>query len=52
MPYDGLAYRLSRTPGRQSAAPNLGEHTEEVLSRLLGMSAAEIERLRQDGVLQ
>jgi benzylsuccinate CoA-transferase BbsF subunit len=52
MPYDGLAYRLSRTPGRQSAAPNLGEHTEEVLSGLLGMSAAEIERLRQHGVLQ
>jgi benzylsuccinate CoA-transferase BbsF subunit len=52
MPYDGLAYRLSRTPGRQRAAPNLGEHTEEVLSGLLGMSAAEIERMRQDGVLQ
>jgi benzylsuccinate CoA-transferase BbsF subunit len=51
MPYDGLAYRLGRTPGRQSAAPNLGEHTDEVLSGLLGMNAAEIGRLRQDGVL-
>ena len=52
MPYDGLAYRLSRTPGHQSAAPSLGEHTDEVLSGLLGMTAAEIERLRKDGVLQ
>jgi benzylsuccinate CoA-transferase BbsF subunit len=51
MPYDGLAYRLSRTPGRQTAAPNLGEHTDEVLSSLLGMSQAEIGRLRDDNVL-
>ena len=51
MPYDGFAYRLGRTPGSQTAAPNLGEHTSEVLSRLLGMSAAEIRRLRDDNVL-
>jgi benzylsuccinate CoA-transferase BbsF subunit len=51
MPYDGLAYRLCRTPGRQSAAPDLGQHTDEVLSGLLGMSAAEIERLRDANVL-
>lgn len=51
MPYDGLAYRLSRTPGRQSAAPNLGEHTDEVLCGLLGMSAADIEQLRKAKVL-
>ena len=44
MPYDGLAYRLDRTPGRQSAAPNLGEHTDEVLSSLLGLSAARSAR--------
>jgi benzylsuccinate CoA-transferase BbsF subunit len=51
MPYDGFAYRLDRTPGRQSAAPNLGEHTDEVLSGLLGLSAAEIGRLRDAKVL-
>ena len=51
MPYDGLAYRLCRTPGEQSAAPNLGEHSEEVLSSLLGMSSADIEQLRQANVL-
>ena len=51
MPYDGLAYRLGRTPGQQSAAPNLGQHTDEVLSCLLGLSAAQIQALRDDNVL-
>jgi benzylsuccinate CoA-transferase BbsF subunit len=51
MPYDGLAYRLSRTPGQQSAAPNLGEHTDGVLSGLLGLNAAEIGHLREANVL-
>jgi benzylsuccinate CoA-transferase BbsF subunit len=51
MPYDGPAYRLDRTPGQQSAAPDLGEHTEEVLSGLLGLSAAEIGRLRDAKIL-
>jgi benzylsuccinate CoA-transferase BbsF subunit len=51
VPYDGLAYRLGRTPGRQSAAPSLGEHTKEVLSGLLGLSQAEIGRLRDANVL-
>ena len=54
MPYDGFAYRLDRTPGRQSAAPNIGEHTDEVLSGLLGLSAAEIGRAsrREDSLLK
>jgi benzylsuccinate CoA-transferase BbsF subunit len=51
MPYDGPAYRLDRTPGQQSAAPNLGQHTDEVLSSLLGLSAAQIRALRDDNVL-
>jgi len=33
-------------------APRLGEHNGEVLSRLLGYPAAQIERLEQSGVLQ
>jgi benzylsuccinate CoA-transferase BbsF subunit len=52
MPYDGLAYRLGRTPGEQRAAPDLGEHTDEVLSGLLGMGASEIALLREAGVLR
>ena len=41
----------SRTPPAvRSAAPDLGAHTDEVLAGL-GYSAAEIERLRTDGVI-
>jgi len=44
--------RLDRTPGSTEwAGPELGEHTNAVLSDLLGYSVEEIERLRQDGVV-
>jgi CoA:oxalate CoA-transferase len=33
------------------SAPTLGQHTEEVLSRLLGYSRVEIEELRREGVI-
>jgi 2-methylfumaryl-CoA isomerase len=32
-------------------APRLGEHTDEVLAQILGLSAAEIGRLHDDGVV-
>jgi crotonobetainyl-CoA:carnitine CoA-transferase CaiB-like acyl-CoA transferase len=35
-----------------TSAPSLGEHSDDVLRRWLHCSAAEIERLRQQGVLQ
>jgi crotonobetainyl-CoA:carnitine CoA-transferase CaiB-like acyl-CoA transferase len=45
-------FGLSDTPGGvRSAAPLLGEHTEEVLRDRLGLDPAEIERLRAAGVL-
>jgi benzylsuccinate CoA-transferase BbsF subunit len=51
-PYEGLQHRLSRTPGElRSPAPSLGQHNDAVLSGLLGMSAAEIEQLRQEKVV-
>ena len=37
--------------GPLSAAPRLGEHTEEICRTLLGLSAGEIAELAQDGVL-
>jgi len=47
----GLAARLSGTPGQlRRAAPLLGEHTEHVLTDLLGLSAAEIAQLDAAGV--
>jgi formyl-CoA transferase len=47
----GIAPKLSATPGAiRSAAPNLGEHTEEVL-RGLGYDEARIGELRTKGVI-
>jgi 2-methylfumaryl-CoA isomerase len=46
-PLDFSSYE--RLPVRR--APLLGEHTEEVLSDLLGLSTAEIGRLERDGVV-
>lgn len=44
--------RLSRTPGGiQGPPPALGEHTDEVLSELLGLSREEIAALREAEVV-
>jgi crotonobetainyl-CoA:carnitine CoA-transferase CaiB-like acyl-CoA transferase len=44
--------RLDRTPLKvASGAPRLGEHTEEVLTGLLGMTPDEIAQLRDEGVV-
>jgi benzylsuccinate CoA-transferase BbsF subunit len=51
-PYEGLQHHLSRTPGRlRSPAPSLGQHNDEVLSSLLGMSTAEIQQLKEEQVV-
>ena len=48
----GVPIKLSKTPGRVDApAPNLGEHSEEILSELLGMQTDEVDRLKQQGVV-
>jgi crotonobetainyl-CoA:carnitine CoA-transferase CaiB-like acyl-CoA transferase len=48
----GAPVRLSETPGSvRSPAPMLGEHTEEVLADLLGLTAGEIAALRAAGVV-
>ncbi|HLW69545.1 MAG TPA: CoA transferase [Candidatus Binataceae bacterium] len=51
-PYEGLEHRLSSTPGGlRFPAPTLGQHNDEVLGGMLGMSAAEIAQLKQDKVV-
>jgi crotonobetainyl-CoA:carnitine CoA-transferase CaiB-like acyl-CoA transferase len=48
----GPPIRLSETPGEAVApAPRLGEHTDEILGKLLGYSADAIARLRADGAI-
>lgn len=48
----GVVPRLSDTPGSiRSPAPELGAHTDEVLSELLGLSAERIAALRAAGVV-
>jgi benzylsuccinate CoA-transferase BbsF subunit len=49
---DGPPYVLSDTPAAVGGpGPLLGEHTDEVLSSRLGMSAEDIRMLRADGVV-
>jgi crotonobetainyl-CoA:carnitine CoA-transferase CaiB-like acyl-CoA transferase len=44
--------RLSATPVRgYTRPPRLGEHTEEVLGRLAGLTAAQVDELRERGVV-
>ena len=48
----GNPIKLSRTRAETfTAAPTLGQHTDEVLRTCLGMESAEIGRLRNDGVI-
>lgn len=52
VPLVGSPLKLSRSPAREAVAPpTLGQHTEEVLSDLLGLERAEIERLIDEGVI-
>ncbi|CAI8028018.1 Acetyl-CoA:oxalate CoA-transferase [Geodia barretti] len=48
----GVPIKLSETPGNVDApAPSLGEHTDKVLTGLLGMHPDEVEQLRRHGVI-
>jgi len=48
----GVPLRLHDTPGRaQAAPPLLGQHTDEVLTKLLRIPRARVEKLRAAGVV-
>jgi crotonobetainyl-CoA:carnitine CoA-transferase CaiB-like acyl-CoA transferase len=48
----GVPIRLHGTPGKaRTAAPVLGADTDAVLTRVLGVRRAEVQRLRAAGVL-
>jgi benzylsuccinate CoA-transferase BbsF subunit len=49
---DGIPVRMSKTPWRiERGAPGLGEHNEEVFGRLLGLSARDVDQLREEGAI-
>jgi crotonobetainyl-CoA:carnitine CoA-transferase CaiB-like acyl-CoA transferase len=48
----GVVVKMSDTPGAvRTLAPELGQHTDEILGSLLGLSAEELGRLRADAVI-
>nr|WP_272917695.1 CoA transferase [Nocardioides flavescens] len=51
--HEGLVEHLEATPGAlRTPAPLLGQHTEELLTELLGLDPAELNTLHEEGVLQ
>ena len=53
MPYDGLTYHLSKTPGSLRMPQALvGQHNAEILSEVLGLDTAAVNKLLESGVLE
>jgi benzylsuccinate CoA-transferase BbsF subunit len=53
MQHCGMPWKLSRTATSvRSAAPCIGQHTEEVLTEVLGYSAGDVAKLRAQGALE
>ncbi|MFI7024199.1 CaiB/BaiF CoA transferase family protein [Micromonospora sp. NPDC049900] len=51
-PMQNVVPRLSRTPGRVKwTGPRLGEHTDQVLTDIVGLAESEINELRASGVI-
>jgi formyl-CoA transferase len=47
----GNPIKLSASPAKVDRSPLLGEHTDEILGSVLGMSAAEIEAAKAEGAV-
>jgi formyl-CoA transferase len=45
----GMPIKLSASPAKVERSPTLGEHTDEILKEVLGLTDAEIEAKRQAG---
>ena len=47
----GMPVKLSDSPADVKRSPLLGEHTEEILTQVLGYSADEIDQIRASGAI-
>jgi crotonobetainyl-CoA:carnitine CoA-transferase CaiB-like acyl-CoA transferase len=47
----GVTVKMSHTPGRIGPVPTPGQHTDEVLGRLLGFDAERLQSLREAKVI-
>jgi crotonobetainyl-CoA:carnitine CoA-transferase CaiB-like acyl-CoA transferase len=48
----GIPIKLSETPGAvRTAPPTLGQHTDQILRTDLGLTQAEVARLREEGAV-
>jgi crotonobetainyl-CoA:carnitine CoA-transferase CaiB-like acyl-CoA transferase len=51
LPVLGIVPKLSATPGEVGRPPLVGEHNGEIYGGLLGLSMAEIETSREEGII-
>jgi len=49
--YPGPPFRMSQTPAQAGPAPLLGEHNEQIYGQRLGLSAGDLARLKENGVI-
>ena len=49
--FTGHPWKLPETPHQFGAAPDFGQHNEEILQGLLGLSTEEVAKLKEDGVV-
>jgi crotonobetainyl-CoA:carnitine CoA-transferase CaiB-like acyl-CoA transferase len=47
----GLPFKLHKTPGRVGIAPELGQHSDEVLSEVAGYTVEEIAQMREEEII-
>jgi len=47
----GMPVKFHKTPGRLGVAPELGQHTDEVLSGIAGYKAEEIAQMREQEII-